>query len=764
MRYLEHILFLRTLYLAAYESQFNKQPKRAYWRRMSTVRWLLQISLLLWLSRGLAATQGKSGCLETCGDVDIPYPFGIGSAGCYFDEWFEVTCNNSIHPHIPKPFLKILNLEVLNVSLNRSTIRVNNPVLGYMNCSGKPSNDAQSWEGGPFSFSDTYTRFTAVGCSTLAYITQNDSVIGGCMSYCKQGTTAAKNGSCYGLKCCQTQFPPGLQYFTTMLGDFPSNSDDQDECKYAFMVDQEWFISMEQDPDKVKDVGHAPAVLDWRIYNATCKSVGWNNTSTSNTSTSFCGANAICSADTQTPSLTCRCPRGYEGNPYLTEGCEGTNYKLYENGTVCINRNANFSCYPVDKLIVDPRPRRMVLPGILAGVGTLLLVICAWWLYKVLKRRQKIKYKEKCFKRNGGLLLEQQLSSSEGNVDKTKLFTSKELEKATDRYNENRVIGQGGQGTVYKGMLMDGRIVAVKKLKIVGDGKVEQFINEVVILSQINHRNVVKLLGCCLETAVPLLVYEFIPNGTLSEHIHDQNEEFPITWEMRLRIAIEVAGALSYLHSAASIPIYHRDIKSTNILLDDKYRAKVADFGTSKSVAIDQTHLTTQVQGTFGYLDPEYFQSSQFTEKSDVYSFGIVLIELLTGKKPILSTASEEGKSLASYFILSMNEDRLSDLLDAQVVKEGKKEEINAIAFLARRCINLNGKKRPTMMEVAMELERIRKCQGDFNAQENFEEVGYDTIELTGPWDVASTSMGSCLNTNASSSSDVQPLLFQKSF
>ncbi|KAJ9705574.1 hypothetical protein PVL29_003574 [Vitis rotundifolia] len=313
-------------------------------------------------------------------------------------------------------------------------------------------------------------------------------------------------------------------------------------------------------------------------------------------------------------------------------------------------------------------------------------------------------------------------------------------------------------------MLMDGRIVAVKKLKIVGDGKLEQFINEVVILSQINHRNVVKLLGCCLETEVPLFVYEYIPNGTLFEHIHDQNEEFPITWEMRLQIATEVAGALSYLHSAASIPIYHRDIKSTNILLDDKYRAKVADFGTSKSVAIDQTHLTTQVQGTFGYLDPEYFQSSQFTEKSDVYSFEIVLIELLTGKKPILSIGSGEGKSLASYFILSMKEDRLSDLLDARVVKEGRKEEINAIAFLAKRCINLNGKKRPTMMEVAMELERIRKCQGDFSAQENSNEVEYDTIELTTPWDVASTSTGSCFNTNASPPSDVQPLLFQKSF
>ncbi|XP_034681012.1 wall-associated receptor kinase-like 1 [Vitis riparia] len=692
---------------------------------MRTVQWLLQISLLLWLSKGLAATHAKPGCQEWCGDVDIPYPFGIGSAGCYFDEWFEVTCNNSTDP--PKPFLKGVNLEVLNVSLH-GTVRVNNPVLLSQNCSGKPSNDTQWWEGGPFSFSNTYTRFTAVGCSAMAYFMQDDTVIGGCMTLCKKDVaTAAKNASCYGLECCQTQVPPGLLSFTANLDTFPEGSaDEQEPCKYAFMVDQQWFISNVPDPHTMKDMEYVPAVLDWRIYNATCDA----STSNLNTSTSFCGENTICSTDTQTSSLTCSCPPVYVGNPYLPQGCEGeTLDKLLANRTRAI-MNATHPIY------LDESEQRhiMVLPVIAIGaLGTLLLVICAWWLYKVLKRRKKIKYKKKCFNRNGGLLLEQQLSSSKGNVDKTKLFTSKELEKATDRYNENRVIGQGGQGTVYKGMLMDGRIVAVKKLKIMSDSKLEQFINEVVILCQINHRNVVKLLGCCLETEVPLLVYEFIPNGTLSEHIHGQNEEFPITWEMRLRIATEVARALSYLHSAASIPIYHRDIKSTNILLDDKYRAKVADFGTSKFFSIDQTHLTTQVQGTFGYLDPEYFQSSQFTEKSDVYSFGVVLIELLTGKKPILSTRSEERKSLALYFKISMKEDHLSDLLDAQVVKEGMKEDINEIAFLARRCINLNGKKRPTMMEVAMELERIRKRQGDFRAQENSKEIEYNTTELIGP-------------------------------
>jgi serine/threonine protein kinase len=385
------------------------------------------------------------------------------------------------------------------------------------------------------------------------------------------------------------------------------------------------------------------------------------------------------------------------------------------------------------------------------------------WLYKLAKKRKNIELKRKFFKRNGGLLLQQQLSSNHGSVQKTKIFTSKELETATDRFNENRILGQGGQGTVYKGMLEDGRIVAVKRSTIVGEEKLEEFINEVVILSQINHRNVVKLFGCCLETEVPLLVYEFISNGNLFQYLHNfyQNEDFILSWEMRLQIAIEVAGALSYLHSAASIPIYHRDIKSANILLDNKYRAKVSDFGSSRSMAIDQTHLTTNVQGTFGYLDPEYFQSSQFTDKSDVYSFGVVLVELLSGKKPILSSTSQETRSLATHFIVLMEENRLFDILDVQVKEDCLEEEIMAVANLAKRCLKVSRKHRPAMKEVSAELERIGLLHRKSIVQQNEEDTNENTmVERLCNWDAVPIS-ATCDFDNARSvqSTVAEPLI-----
>jgi len=391
-------------------------------------------------------------------------------------------------------------------------------------------------------------------------------------------------------------------------------------------------------------------------------------------------------------------------------------------------------------------------------------VVGIWWLRKFLKKRRMSKRKRKFFKRNGGLLLQQQLNTNKGNVEKTRIFSSRELEKATDNFSESRILGQGGQGTVYKGMLVDGRTVAVKKSKVVDEDKLEEFINEVVILSQINHRHVVKLLGCCLETEVPTLVYEFIPNGNLFQHIHEESDDYTKTWGMRLRIAVDIAGALSYLHSAASSPIYHRDIKSTNILLDEKYRTKVSDFGTSRSVTIDHTHWTTVISGTVGYVDPEYYGSSQYTDKSDVYSFGVVLVELITGEKPVITVSnSQEIRGLADHFRVAMKENRFFEIMDARIRDGCKPEQVMAVANLARRCLNSKGKKRPCMRKVFTDLEKILASQEDslVNIENDDgaddEEEGMTMINIDDSQTIYVTAPAPSI-VASSSSSDVQPL------
>ncbi|OMO84184.1 hypothetical protein COLO4_22182 [Corchorus olitorius] len=425
-----------------------------------------------------------------------------------------------------------------------------------------------------------------------------------------------------------------------------------------------------------------------------------------------CDQNANCTkvmkGNSTVMGYRCSCKEGYEGDGFKEGGgCRRVprcNFHHYMYGK-CGGRGSERVVVPV------------AIGGVCLGFG-LLFLIHKQYQFLVHKRLKK-----KFFESNGGLLLQQQISSDQGNIGKTKIFTLKELETATDHFNENRVLGKGGQGTVFQGKLVDRRIVAVKRSKLVDKDKIKEFVNEIVILSQIDHRNVVKLVGCCLETQVPLLVYEFVPNGTLFQYLHNQNsDQFPLTWEMRVRIASEAAGAISYLHSVASILIYHRDIKSTNILLDDKYRAKVSDFGTSKTIAIDQSHVTTLVYGTMGYLDPEYFQTSQFTEKSDVYSFGVVLAELLTGKSPVSLERSGEDRSLATYFVVSMEQDQLFDIIDVRLLDNCCSSEIIAVAGVAKKCLSLNGKDRPTMKEVAMELEKVQQLRKNMNAQHNSEE------------------------------------------
>ncbi|XP_035550999.1 putative wall-associated receptor kinase-like 11 [Juglans regia] len=676
----------------------------------------------------------SSSCPQDCGNnVSIPYPFGIGK-DCYVGDWFEIVCRNDSYndPGFPKvPFLKRFDLEVLKINIVAGTVRVSYPI--FSSCTNVPnSTNNLKLEKSPFAFSANENSFVGMGCSNSASLRiqslRDDTLsFSGCTTPCDRDPFT-NGSSCNATNCCQITIRFNLQAFNTTIE--PKSSE---YCNYAFLVDQNWFENNFTELSELSTNPNmsVPVVLDWGIDNTSFYSLPIRKNSTAleyKNSTYSCYTLGYPTLGNGTQNLTnrCWCRSGYRGNPYLLGGCEGVKYI-----------------------------------GVSASLGVLFLIFGGWWSYKVIKKKMRIKRKEKFFKRNGGLLLEQLLSTNnKDKVENTKLFNSKELEKATDRFSADRIIGHGGQGTVYKGMLADGRIVAIKKSNVIDEVKLQEFVNEVVILSQINHRNVVKLLGCCLEIEVPLLVYEFIPNGTLAQYLNGQNEEFPPTWDMRLRIAIEVAGALFYLHSVASSPIYHRDIKSTNILLDDKYRAKVADFGISRSVAIDQTHLSTLVLGTFGYVDPEYFWSGQFTDKSDVYSFGVVLVELLTGENAISSSRTRDIKSLAAFFVSSMEGNNLFDILDNRVLNEVEKEKIIAVANLAKRCLNLNGKDRPSMREVARELEANQMSPKVSNLQEKYGEIEDVGTKISKECDVVSISTTSGMDgIFATSSSDSQPFL-----
>ncbi|XP_030544085.2 wall-associated receptor kinase 3-like [Rhodamnia argentea] len=232
-------------------------------------------------------------------------------------------------------------------------------------------------------------------------------------------------------------------------------------------------------------------------------------------------------------------------------------------------------------------------PRIAAGIIVLLFSLA--FLYLGHQKRKLIRLKEQYFKQNGSLLLQQRLYERDRTAKAAKIYSAEELEKATDNFDESRRVGQGGCGTVYKGSLPNDTVVAIKKSKLVEQSQIERFINEVIVLSQVNNCNVIQLLGCYLETKVPLLVYEFVDNGTLFDHILNPNKSSKLSWETRSRIASKIAGVLSYLHSTASTPIIHQDVKWANILLDANYTAKVSDFEASRLVPLDETQLSTLV-------------------------------------------------------------------------------------------------------------------------------------------------------------------------
>ncbi|KNA05209.1 hypothetical protein SOVF_192500 [Spinacia oleracea] len=625
----------------------------------------------------------KPGCQDICGNVTIPYPFGVGS-NCYHTLPYAVTCNTSLsHPRL---FLNKYNLEIEQINihtkfhLDQNTITVNTPLQRI--CNTRDANISSiDLSGTPYSFSSDNSVFVG-GCGSSALVLdRNNNILGGCTSVCNNSHMITDD--CIGRGCCRFDLPSSIEFYRVNIFNFGGN------CTNAMLVNMSSpIISKAVDPS-LFEVAVVPTVLEWTPGNITNP-----------------GDDPNIDCQGSADGYDCYCNYGTSGNPYLPYGCqvpsECKECKLGciqpENHYVCVRNNSEDKAY-----------NRLVLLVLLGGsiVGLMLCTGNISCIYLCIKRRKHMKMKEKFFQQNGGFLLKQQISLNQsGNNDTTKIFTAQELREATNNYSKQNILGQGGFGTVYKGILPNDQVVAIKKSMVSDQSQVEQFINEVVILSQTNHRNVVKLLGCCLEIQVPLLVYEFVSNGTLFEHIHSDDARW-LSWENCLRISTEAANAIAYLHSAASMPIIHRDIKSSNILLDDNFTAKIADFGVSRLVPIDQTQVTTLVQGTFGYLDPEYFLTSRLSEKSDVYSFGVVLVELLTKRKPISWETGMEDRNLAMIFISSVKNNQFFDILEPQLVKEASEEQLISIGNLVEKCLSVKGEDRPSMKDVARVLEEV---------------------------------------------------------
>lgn len=294
-------------------------------------------------------------------------------------------------------------------------------------------------------------------------------------------------------------------------------------------------------------------------------------------------------------------------------------------------------------------------------------------------------------------------------------FTYDELAAATGGFSQANLLGQGGFGYVHKGYLPNGKEVAVKSLKS-GSGQGErEFQAEVEIISRVHHRHLVSLVGYCIAGGQRMLVYEFVPNKTMEYHLHGKGRP-TMDWPTRLRIAMGSAKGLAYLHEDCHPKIIHRDIKAANILLDYNFEAMVADFGLAKLSSDNYTHVSTRVMGTFGYLAPEYASSGKLTEKSDVFSYGVMLLELITGRRPVDTTNAYMEDSLVDWarpiLARSLEDGNYEELVDPRLEDKYNPQEMARMVACAAASIRHSARRRPKMSQI------VRALEGDVSLED----------------------------------------------
>ncbi|CAL5008784.1 unnamed protein product [Urochloa decumbens] len=677
------------------------------------------------------------GCSDKCGNISIPYPFGI-KKGCYFDSSFEVVCNEPTAPsYLAVPMIYNMTgyyigdndnpapgpmtnatwqtVELIDLDVSRGEARVGIPVSSdcSMNSTYHELNmfsmqvNVSDFGRGTFVFSTTRNVLLGIGQSVQAKVYGEMSatnVSASCTSLFDT-PSAAKNGSCSaGLGCCQADLPPGLgvlafgmkRQTNSMWLEFP--------CTYAMAVERSWYnFSLQDLVDLSKFPPRSvPIVLDWAIRNGSCPAEEGTPLPMACRSD-----NSRCVDATTAPGYLCKCKDGYDGNPYLVGGCQDIDEcmlrdqhpelrDLYPCHGICKNKMGGYDCHCKFGSKGDGKNGtcRTMFPllavattlGVI-GIASLVVILV---LLKLLEHRKR-KTRE-FFVKNGGPILEK--------VNNIKIFKKEELKPILQTSN---VIGKGGFGEVYKGIL-DSQVVAIKKSINVDKSQEKQFANEIIIQSRVIHKNITKLIGCCLEVDVPMLVYEFVPQGSLHDLLYGSNK-MSLSLDKRLSIAAGAAEGLAYMHSKTSTTILHGDIKPSNILLDDNFTPKISDFGISRLIAIDKTH-TNVVVGDMCYMDPIYLQSGLLTKQSDAYSFGITLLELLTRQKDDLGGNGRLSKAFLNAYT---EEKGAIELFDSEILVENDIEVLNKLATLIVECLNLDVDRRPEMINVAERLETMKR-------------------------------------------------------
>ncbi|XP_011043920.1 PREDICTED: wall-associated receptor kinase 5-like [Populus euphratica] len=555
-------------------------------------RWgFLPMMLLLVVAAITGATVNpdvRDGCQERCGDVIVPYPFGIGEQRCAMNANFFLNCNSTDDGHHELRFGE--NMPARNISLLNGTVTVGiDPSSDCYNKSGRQSwlfNQSISLGSGPFTFSDARNMFTAVGCDTIAMVTNEDITFGAaCLSLCTINVTMSKNNSCSGSGCCQTSIPKGLKSLDITIQSFRNHTDvfEFNPCGFAFLEDKDsldlsdWPLSR---TPKLNDTSNV--VIEWVAQTEKCENAQANKSSYA------CGINTNCYYSDNGQGYRCACNEGFEGNPYLEKGCQDIDECKYPETYTCYGKCHNtigdYECKCSLGMHGDGKVgcQGFAITTIIAVVGAIVsLVIICLLLFMILSKRRK----DKNFRENGGTVLKHQ---------RVRIFSEAELTKATTNYDDDKKIGEGGFGSVYKGVLADNTVVAVKKSKGVG---------------------------------------------------------------------------------------------------------------------------------TLGYLDPEYLMTGNLTEKSDVYSFGVVLVELLTGEKPNSNAKSGNKRNFIQYFNSALENNDLFGILDFQAADEAEMDEIEAVAELAKRCLNSVGVNRPSMKEVSEELAKLKALNQKSWAQQNSDET-----------------------------------------